>query len=289
MEAPIPLRKIYYQIYQSILPTIRDNKEAQAITYIIIEHYLHHTKSSIALDMSVKMTQELNCEIQTAIEKIKNNEPIQYVIGQAHFMGRNFIVTQNVLIPRQETELLVNQIIQDNKPNNKLEILDIGTGSGCIAITLQKELNCKLEAIDLSTSALEIAQRNAKILKAQINFIKKDILQQILQANTYYDIIVSNPPYVLELEKKSINLNVLKYEPHLAIFVKNEDPLIFYKKITDIAVTNLKNKGRLYLEINELFGEAIKQILEKKSFIEVKIHKDLNNKDRYISAQINKA
>ena len=225
------------------------------------------------------------------LEDLKHQRPIQYIIGQTEFYGLKFKVDHNVLIPRQETEELVALIIaysKTRKPNSEpLKILDIGTGSGCIAITLAKHIpNARVFALDISTDALSVARKNEELNTVTITYIEMDILNissnPILEAASEFDIIVSNPPYVRDLEKIEIQPNVLNHEPHLALFVKDDNPLIFYKAVIDFAINNLKQKGRLYFEINQYLGEETKALLESSNFEDVALIKDLNMNDRII-------
>lgn len=214
---------------------------------------------------------------------MKNENPIQQILGKADFYGLKFYVNEHVLIPRPETEELVDLIIKENKDFNPA-ILDIGTGSGCIPISLRKNIpNAMVSSIDVSEKALEVAKKNAEWNQVEINFILDDILNPSKEiAPNSFDIIVSNPPYIRISEKEEMSNNVLKYEPHLALFVYNDDPLLFYKKIADVALKGLKPQGKIYFEINENFGAECKQMLENKGFKNVVLVKDLSNKNRIL-------
>ena len=230
-------------------------------------------------------------QIKNAIVKLQQHTPVQYVIGKANFYDLELFVDNNVLIPRQETEELVNWMINDVKilpvKPNELNILDIGTGSGCIAIALKKNITfADITAIDLSENALNVAKINATTYNTPINFINFDILSENNPSfNQKFDIIVSNPPYITEYEKKYMNKNVLNFEPHQALFVENEEPLLFYDAIIKFSLTNLKAKGKLYFEINEKYGKEIVNTLKKHHFKHIILKKDLNHKDRMISAE----
>jgi release factor glutamine methyltransferase len=220
------------------------------------------------------------------LAKLQQEIPIQYILGKTHFYGLDFEVDENVLIPRQETEELVEWIItnqQTNKPTNQ-QILDIGTGSGCIAISLAKNLPAaKVSAIDVSEHALSVAKKNADLNQVDVTFIHQNILEtEDLQAT--FDIIVSNPPYVRNLEKAEIKKNVLEHEPHLALFVEDHDALIFYRKIAELAQKNLKENGQLYFEINQYLGKEMVDLLELMGFVEVALRKDIYCNDRMIMA-----
>ncbi len=219
--------------------------------------------------------------INESVNRLQWNEPIQYVLGEAHFMGDDFIVSSDVLIPRRETEELVDLIIKRNITNHHLTVLDIGTGSGCIAITLFKHLiNPKVYAMDISEDALDIAFRNSMKLKSTIEFLHADVLQLEAIEIDKFDIIVSNPPYVTFNESSLMHANVMNHEPHLALFVPDEDALKFYRKIAQLASISLKNNGKLYFEINENYAEAVKENMLQNNFAEVEIIKDMQGKDR---------
>ena len=222
---------------------------------------------------------------QTVLDELKLGKPIQYILGDCEFYGLKFKVNPNVLIPRPETEELVDLIIHQNK-NSEITILDIGTGSGCIAIALQKKLSLSsVTAMDISEDALALAQENAGLNQVEIAFFNDDALELNSQKYPQYNIIVSNPPYIANAEKKEMSHQVLEHEPHLALFVEDANPLIFYEKISDFALTNLSPQGKLYFEINQSLGLATKKLLEIKGF-SAEIIKDINGNDRIISAQL---
>ena len=222
---------------------------------------------------------------QTVLSELKLGKPIQYVLAESEFYGLKYKVNPSVLIPRPETEELVDLIIQQNK-NSEKSILDIGTGSGCIAIALQKNLSLsKVSAIDISEDAITLARENASLNQVEIAFFNDNALHLNSQIYPLYDIIVSNPPYIANAEKKEMNHQVLNHEPHLALFVDDDNPLIFYDKISDFALTNLSPQGKLYFEINQTLGLATKKLLENKGF-SAEIIKDINGNDRIIFAQL---
>lgn len=226
-------------------------------------------------------------DILKALAELKNEKPIQYIIGETEFYGLNFKVNDGVLIPRPETEELVEWVLKKAKPNMPINILDMGTGSGCIAISLAKHLpQAKVFAIDISTKALNIAKKNALFNGVDVYFKEADILTlKTLSEQIEFDIIVSNPPYVREKEKQYMKPNVLDNEPHLALFVKDEDPLLFYKAITDFAINNLKENGLLFFEINEFLGNAMIDLLRHKNFKNIELKQDIFKKDRMIKAE----
>ena len=259
--------------------------EIQSIIFLIFEHILKFSKTDLLLKYDYVLNNEIQNKIISIISRLKKNEPIQYILGKTEFYNLNFIVSKNVLIPRQETEELVDWIIKDTKPINKqLNILDIGTGSGCIAISLSKNLSkSKIYAIDNSIKALQIAEQNAKINNVNTAFKYQDIFSND-KLNMKFDIIVSNPPYIREKEKLFIHKNVLDFEPPNALFVSDNEPLRFYKAIAEFCKNNLVANGKLYLEINELLGLETKNILLKYNFKNIEIKNDINNKPRMIKA-----
>jgi len=219
------------------------------------------------------------------IEKLNKNIPVQYILGETEFYDLSFKLDKNVLIPRPETEELVDFILQNENLNNK-KIIDIGTGSGCIAISLAKKSNSEIFATDFSQKALNIAKINAKRNETKVTFIKSDILEnQFVKNNEIelkFDIIISNPPYVRNSEKELMEENVLNYEPASALFVEDNNPLIYYKAIKSFALFSLNKNGIIYLEINEFLGTETANLFRNKYFSSVEILKDLSNKDRFL-------
>jgi release factor glutamine methyltransferase len=275
-------KSLYWEIYQAILPSIQQEQECQAITQRLLSHYFQLDPVRIALEKPITPSPAQRQLLSVAIERLKNQEPIQHVLGEAHFLGRDFQVSPAVLIPRPETEALVQYIIDEN-PQVGPHVLDIGTGSGCIAITLQQALSqATVHALEIDPEALKIAQINAKRLGATVHFIQADILHEPLPAQ-HWDIIVSNPPYVRISEQKQMQRRVLAYEPARALFVPDEQPLIFYEKIVALAPQYLAPAGKLYLEINEAFGAAVASLLIHTGFEAVCIRKDLHGKDRWVA------
>jgi release factor glutamine methyltransferase len=223
------------------------------------------------------------------LEQLKKEIPIQYLLGKTSFYGLDFEVNKNVLIPRPETEELVEWIIRDcffPRNDKDSKILDIGTGSGCIAISLAKNIpNATIFAIDISEKALATAKKNAEINSVNVIFIEKNILETV-DLEQQFDVIVSNPPYVRELEKQEIKKNVLDNEPHLALFVEDNDALVFYRKIAELAQKNLSEKGQLFFEINQYLGMETVNLLEKMNFKNIELRKDIYGNDRMIKAGI---
>ncbi len=256
--------------------------EICSIIYLLLENKFGLTKVEV---MTGKEIEPVKLDyFNDIIQRINRHEPIQYVLGKAEFYGRGFAVDGSVLIPRPETELLIRAVLKEKKFSPT--ILDIGTGSGCIAITLAVEIpSSEVYAIDISKEALTVAQQNAKNLKAKVNFSKFDILANE-KLEHRFDIIVSNPPYIAEREKKEMNSNVLDFEPPLALFVTDKDPLVFYKAIARRGKSLLKPGGKIFVEINELFGKELKQHFRNEGYSNVSIEKDINNKDRILMAEL---
>ncbi|NRF40069.1 peptide chain release factor N(5)-glutamine methyltransferase [Pedobacter foliorum] len=263
---------------------IYDEQEIISIFNIIVEHISGFNRSQLMLNGGAEVEEvKYNTYLQ-ALDRLKTGEPPQYVIGDTIFYGLTFKVNPAVLIPRPETEELVDWIIErcNSASLKRGSLLDIGTGSGCIAISLKKNLgpDFKVSAIDVSEGALATATENALLNNAQVNFIHADILSY--SSNEKYDLIVSNPPYITMEEQKEMHHNVLENEPHLALFVSDEKPLIFYEAIAEFALSNLNSNGLLCFEINEYLGEETMQMLIDKSFINIELRKDMQGKDRMI-------
>lgn len=277
--------------FLSELDTIYPKTEIESFFYLLAETYLGLKRIDIALNIDDDIA--IDNRFRNALSELIDHKPIQYIIGNTEFFSLDFIVNKHVLIPRPETEELVDWIISDtkNKPNTKkTNILDIGTGSGCIAISLAKNLpNTSIYAIDISKEALKVAKKNAINNDVIVTFIEDDILNstfntKLLEQKLKFDIIVSNPPYVRLLEKELMQNNVLKNEPHSALFVANDNALIFYDKIADFAINHLKPNGEIYFEINQYLGNETMALIKNKGFKNVKLKKDIFNTDRMIKA-----
>ena len=253
-------------------------REIISFAYLSIEKILGFTKSDCILNSNYNLSDENISSFEKIIVDIKKNIPIQYILGETYFYNLKFNVNSSTLIPRPETEELVRYILSHNFSS----VLDIGTGSGCIAISIAKNSNASIDAIDNSKEALEIAKSNAILNSVDVNFMFNDVFG--FSVTKKYDLIVSNPPYVLNSEKKYMHQNVIDYEPHNALFVEDSNPLIFYEKIALIASKNLNSNGLLFFEINEKFGEQIIDLLLKLNFVDIELKKDINGRDRIIKS-----
>ena len=278
--------KQYKSFFQEQLAFLYDETEVESFFYIILENKNNFKRIDLALNIDLEFSENDLTIWNEILEKLKLEIPIQYIIGTTIFFDLEFEVNQNVLIPRPETEELVDWIVVTNKNSINLKILDIGTGSGCIAISLAKNIsNAEVFALDVSIKALATAKKNAKTNKVKVTFIQKNILE-VDDLNQKFDIIVSNPPYVRNLEKHEIHKNVLDNEPHLALFVDDNDALIFYKKIAELAKINLSENGQLFFEINQYLGKETIELLENLGFKNIELRQDIYGNDRMIRLQI---
>ena len=284
------LLKVYKSTFIKELSSLYDEKEIESFFYIILEQFHNKKRIDLALNPEMEMDALQLLLWETVLSELKKEKPIQYILGETEFYGLRFLVNENTLIPRPETEELVEWILEITNYEleiTNLKILDIGSGSGCIAISLAKNLqNAEVSAIDVSEKALETANKNAQINEVEVNFILKNILETE-DLEHQFDIIVSNPPYVRNLEKAEIKPNVLEFEPHLALFVDDNDALLFYRKIAELAKKNLSENGRLYFEINQYLGKETVDLLENLGFKEVILKKDIYGNDRMISCRLN--
>lgn len=270
------------------LSEIYTSDEINFIIYLIVSKLKSLTRTQYLLSKDDILSNEEHEIIASYIQRLKNNEPIQYVLGETEFYESRFITVPEVLIPRPETEELVQMIINENKIKSP-KILDIGTGSGCIAISLKKHIpESEVFAVDISDICIETATKNAELNSSKVNFIKYDILSETINfPTTGFDLIVSNPPYVRESEKKLMGKNVLDYEPALALFVNDNDPLLYYRQIAIFARKHLNSGAKLYFEINEAFGEECAGLLDINGFSDIKIREDLFQKPRFVSSVYN--
>ncbi len=280
------------------LSAIYDEKEIESFFYLLLESYHGKKRIDLALNPEMEMDVSQLVKWESALSELKNQKPIQYIIGETEFYSLPFLVNENTLIPRPETEELVEWIVVESRKSavESLKILDIGTGSGCIAISLAKNLpNAEVFAVDVSEKALAVAQKNAENNKVKVNFVNADILSVTnlnelstsnFQFPTHFDIIVSNPPYVRNLEKAEIKPNVLEFEPHLALFVEDTDALLFYRKIAHLATKNLAQNGKLFFEINQYLGKETVELLEVLGFKSIELKKDIYGNDRMIRSAL---
>lgn len=257
--------------------------ETDTLVYLMLESIAGLTRSDVMAQKSVSLTSVESAKLDDLLNRVNASEPIQYILGKAHFYGREFYVNPAVLIPRPETELIVDEVLK-NFSKTPGKILDIGTGSGCIAVTLAKELPDKtIIACDVSEAALKIASMNANHLQANVLFQCVDILNDEIQFQDL-ECIVSNPPYVAASEKFAMNANVLNHEPHLALFVPDDEPLIFYTVIAKKGIRALTSGGRIIVEINERFGKEVCEIFTHAGFSGSQVVRDFQSKDRIVTA-----
>lgn len=265
------------------LGAIYASEEVDSFFYMLIESYYKVTRLQLAMDSEFAI--ENKKDILNALDLLKNQKPIQYILGETEFYGLPFKVNEQTLIPRPETEELVEWVLKYSAKIKQISILDIGTGSGCIAVSLAKYLpNSKVYALDVSNEALNMAKQNAELNNVNVQFVNADILNSETWdfEDLKFDVIVSNPPYIREQEKKFMKPNVLDYEPHLALFVKDKNPLRFYEAITRFAVDNLEENGMLFFEINEYLGNQMIQLLNDNNFNNIRLKQDMFKKDRMI-------
>jgi release factor glutamine methyltransferase len=289
--------KQYRNYFNETLKTIYPITEIDSFFFLLLEEYLGFRRVDIVLKSDFKITQETLNLLQSATKQLEQEVPLQYIIGKTEFYGLPFVVNKHVLIPRPETEELVAWVVSESSrfktfntstkqttDKKQLKILDIGTGSGCIPISLKKQLPfAKISAIDISEEALTVAKKNAVLNNVDIHFILQDILKTVA-LDQHYDIIISNPPYVRELEKKELKNNVLKNEPHVALFVENDNPLIFYAKIAELAKKYLNKNGLLFFEINQYLGTETIDLVNKKGLKNIQLKKDMFGNDRIVVA-----
>lgn len=281
--------KQYRDVFIKTLSPIHGEGEAESFFYLILEAKHELKRIDLALRPDLDFSDAEILVWNTLVEDLKLEIPVQYLLGTTSFYGLDFNVNSSVLIPRPETEELVEWILESQKTiaeTQKLRILDIGTGSGCIAISLAKNLpNASVQAIDVSEKALATAKKNSERNKVDVIFIKQNILQTE-DLGQQFDVIVSNPPYVRNLEKQEIKKNVLDNEPHLALFVEDNDALIFYKKIAELAQKNLVPNGQLFFEINQYLGKETVTLLAEMGFKNIELRKDIYGNDRMIKANV---
>lgn len=268
----------YRELWRTLEP-LYGNGEARAITDYVLDVCFGLSKADILCGAVEEMTAEKTAELNKIFGRLMEGEPVQYVLGRAEFCGRWFSVRPGVLIPRPETEELCAWITADSKASASPKVLDIGTGSGCIAITLQLDMpESNVTAWDISADALDVARENAQRFGANVNFVKLDALNAKPEGE--WDVIVSNPPYICEKEKKDMAVNVLEHEPHTALFVPDADPLLFYRAITRLAVQTLSKGGRLYFEINPIYADDTCHMMRAEGMTAVELRSDMYGKQR---------
>jgi release factor glutamine methyltransferase len=257
--------------------------ESESIAFIILD-FIGFPRKKIMLNSDTEIDSTQEDFIRAAVKKLKKSQPVQYILGETEFFGLKFRLDKNVLIPRQETEELVYRIIREYKTKNPV-VLDLGTGSGCIAVTIAKNIpSAKVYATDISPGALKIARENAALNEVIVTAIIDDMLRTRLEKNLKFDIIISNPPYVRDLEKQFMHPNVLNYEPASALFVRDDNPLVYYRAIAEIASDRLNNGGRVYVEINENFGSEVAGIFLSAGLQDTEVFRDIHGKDRFVKA-----
>lgn len=270
----------YKNLFEQQLNGLYDEEERKALLAVVMDEVLNYSRADMVLKKDEELLPEVQTRLTEVVTQLQKEIPVQYIFEKAYFYGYEFKVSPATLIPRRETEELVEWILEamNRQPQKKWTVLDIGTGSGCIPITIKKEFSlAEVSAIDISPEALSIAEENAHNLNVKIRFIQQNILET--KTLDKYDIIISNPPYVRHLEKAEMKNNVLRHEPHLALFVKNEDPLIFYRKIMQLAKESLTENGVLFFEINQYLGNEMTELVSE-YFDNVILKKDLQGNDR---------
>ena len=272
--------------FTTVLQGVYDKEEVHCFFYILCDFFLQYSRFEVSMALDTIVSAKNITVFEKALLRLKKQEPIQYILGTTEFYGLTFKVNKHTLIPRPETEELVDWVLSNlHDQDSVLDILDIGTGSGCIAISLAKNIpTARVSGIDISEKTLEVAQENAVKNQVLVSFCKKDILETTALKNKY-DVMVSNPPYVRQLEKKAMNANVLDYEPGVALFVPNEDPLLFYRKIAQLAMVSLQTRGWLYFEINEYLSKEMDVLLKEIGFANIEIKKDFREVPRMIKCQ----
>ncbi len=282
MFAAMILKEIY-NTYIASLQTIYSDGEAHAIANIAFEHFAKMSKQDLILRSNETLSAEILMSLHIALNKLLTHEPIQYITNKAWFYNLPFYVNNNVLIPRPETEELVLEVINFLKQNSGKNIVDIGTGSGCIPISIKKNIPyVHVMAIDVSETALEVAKKNADTNNVEVDFKKIDFLdKESYESLGKFDVIISNPPYIPEDEQDSLDKNVTAHEPHLALFVPQNDPLIFYKRIVAFAESHLANGGRIFLETHEILAKQTATLFTEKNYF-VEIKKDMQGKERML-------
>lgn len=288
MKVPSNLVRDIRNYYCEQLCSIYDKNESNTLILILFEYYFNINRIKMSLEPELRLSESEMLKLHFAVKDLLKNKPIQYIIGETEFCDLKFKVNENVLIPRPETSELVRLIANSHQPSTISNILDIGTGSGCIAISLAKMIpQSNVYALDISEKALDVAKENAINNNVNITFIHDDILTKTQTlTQTKFDIIVSNPPYVRELEKVDMHNNILQWEPHNALFVSDEDPLKFYRSILEFSKKHLKENGEIWFEINEYLGKEMKALCEEVGLSNIEIYKDFRDKERFLRTHL---
>ena len=264
--------------FRKELAAVFEDREVVNWAYLSTEHLLGYNRSDCIIHANKTIANKKSNKFKQIIADLKTKKPLQYILGSTEFYGLKLKVNKQTLIPRPETQELVDWILKEDFNH----AVDIGTGSGCIAIAVAKYSKANIYGIDISENALKVAGENAISNNVKVEFTQQDILQT--KALTKVDLIVSNPPYILNSEKEKMQANILEYEPHLALFVSDKNPLIFYKKITNLAAESLSSGGKLFFEINEQFANELITILTESGFVDIELKKDINDRDRMLKA-----
>lgn len=276
----------YFNQLVNKLKTIYSDRESESIAFMVVEHVLNYSKFRYSENRSQPFPETKKEKWKTVEIRLLNSEPIQYIIGEADFFGLKFKVNNNVLIPRQETEELVQLILSENN-SEKIKLLDIGTGSGCIPVSLKKKRsNWNIFATDISNDVLKIATENAKENNAEITFLQDDICNSVaFNLDNKFDVIASNPPYIPKMEIDKMHRNVKDFEPHLALFSSDDNPLIFYQHIAEFSKIHLNKNGTLYVEIHERFANEVSDLFKITGFNNINIINDINEKARIVKVK----
>ena len=259
--------------------------ELDAMVRVVMEEVMHYSPVDVVMRADAELPEFFVTRLENIISRLERYEPLQYILGFARFHGHHFKVTPATLIPRPETEQLVDLVIDENRDRDDLRVMDLGTGSGCIAISLARALKFpQVTGVDINNDALDVARENAEMLRVRVRWMEADMLEMPLLPAESQDIVISNPPYITMSEKEGIERNVLDYEPHDALFVPDADPLLFYRAIAQFASRVLAPQGRIYLEINRRFGVAVAQELGQYGFADMRVLKDSFGNDRFVAA-----
>lgn len=272
-------------LFRQHMKPIYPSSEIDAMMRVIMEEVMHYSPVDVVMRDNDELPDFFTTRLQTIISRLERNEPLQYILGFARFHGHNFKVTPDTLIPRPETEQLVDIIIDESGERDDLNVIDLGTGSGCIAISLARALKfATVTGTDINIEALNVARENASALKVKVKWLEADMLEMPPMPGSSFDIIVSNPPYITLSEQATMEPNVINYEPHGALFVPDSDPLLYYRAIAQFAMHTLKNGGRLYLEINQHQAEATAQLLKKLGLSDIVLRRDSFGNQRFVTA-----